>query len=229
GQWAVEEDGKGVRVEEGANPGEVFVMAAGSNEPTRVTHVYDALARDFRLPKSEAIQWKGADGASVEGLLFYPLDYQQGRKYPLAVQTHGGPQASDKFGFGSWGNYVEVLTAKGYAVLQPNYRGSTGYGDAFLRDMVGHYFKNAHLDVIAGVDEVIRRGIADPDTLVKMGWSGGGHMTNKIITFTDRFKAASAGAGAAIWVKIFALGPSRPHQTPAVSRTPGRKHMATSA
>ena len=89
---------------------------------------------------------------TVEGLLYYPLDYQPGKRYPLAVQTHGGPQASDKFGFGGSQNYVAVLTAKGYAVLQPNYRGSTGYGDDFLRDMVGHYFKNAHLDVLAGVD-----------------------------------------------------------------------------
>src|SRR5206468_7860461 len=101
------------------------------------THVFDAQARDFKLPNAEAIQWKGADGVTVEGLLFYPLDYQPGQKYPLVVQTHGGPQASDKFGFGSWSNYVPVLTGKGYAVLQPNYRGSTGYGDAFLRDMVG--------------------------------------------------------------------------------------------
>ena len=88
-----------------------------------------------------------------------------------------------------------MLAGKGYVGLQPNYRGSTGYGDAFLRDMVGHYFQNAHLDVMAGVDELIRRGIADPDRMVKMGWSAGGHMTNKIITFTDRFKAASSGAG----------------------------------
>jgi dipeptidyl aminopeptidase/acylaminoacyl peptidase len=97
-----------------------------------------------------------------------------------------------------------VLAGKGYAVLQPNYRGSTGYGDPFLRDMIGHYFQNAHLDVMTGVDEVIRRGIADPDKLVKMGWSGGGHMTNKIITFTDRFKAAASGAGAANWISMYA-------------------------
>src|SRR2546427_442177 len=83
--------------------------------------------------------------------------------------------------FGGWGDYVQVLTAKGYAVLHPNYRGSTGTGDAFTRDMVGHYFKNAHLDVMAGVDKTIAMGIADPTRLVKMGWSGGGHMTNKLI------------------------------------------------
>ncbi len=118
--------------------------------------------------------------------------------------THGGPQASDKFSFGRCGNEMQVLAGKGYVVLQPNYRGSTGYGDPFLRDMVGHYFQNAHLDVMTGVDEVIRRGIADPDRMVKMGWSGGGHMTNKIITFTDRFKAAASGAGAANWISMYA-------------------------
>jgi len=203
----------------------VFVIATGSSSPAQVTHVFDSLAREYKLPKAEAIQWKGADGATVEGILYYPIDYQPGQKYPLAVQTHGGPQASDKFGFGSWGNYVQVLTAKGYAVLQPNYRGSTGYGDAFLRDMVGHYFKNAHLDVMTGVDEVIKRGIADPDRLVKMGWSGGGHMTNKIITFTDRFKAASAGAGAANWISMYAQSDVRTYRTPWFGGTPWQKNM----
>ena len=66
-------------------------------------------------------------GRTVEGLLFYPVGYQPGKRYPLAVQTHGGPQASDKFGFGFWEDYPEALAAKGYAVLQPNYRGRTGY------------------------------------------------------------------------------------------------------
>jgi dipeptidyl aminopeptidase/acylaminoacyl peptidase len=93
-----------------------------------------------------------------------------------------------------------VLASHGYIVLQPNYRGSTGYGDDFLRDMVGGYFRQSHLDVMAGVDYLIDQGIADPDRLVKMGWSAGGHMTNKIITFTNRFKAASSGAGAVNWI-----------------------------
>ena len=87
-----------------------------------------------------------------------------------------------------------MLAAKGYAVLRPNYRGSTGYGDPFLRDMVGHYYQNAHLDVMTGADHVIELGVADGERMAKMGWSGGGHMTNKIITHTDRFKAASLGS-----------------------------------
>jgi dipeptidyl aminopeptidase/acylaminoacyl peptidase len=115
---------------------------------------------------------------------------------------------------------VPVLAARGYAVLKPNYRGSTGYGNPFLRDMVGHYFQNAHLDVMAGVDHVIKMGVADPDRLVKMGWSAGGHMTNKIITFTDRFKAASSGAGAANWVSMYAQSDQRHYRTPWFGGTP---------
>jgi dipeptidyl aminopeptidase/acylaminoacyl peptidase len=207
--------------QEMTSPGEVWIMHA--SEPRKVTSVYGKLTRDFKLPRQERIEWKGADGVMVEGLLYYPLDYQQGKRYPLAVQTHGGPQASDKFGLGGTQNYVPVLAAKGYAVLQPNYRGSTGYGDDFLRDMVGHYFKNAHLDVLAGVDYLIQAGIADPDHMVKMGWSGGGHMTNKIITTTDRFKAASTGAGAADWVSMYAQSDVRTYRTPWFGGTPWQK------
>jgi dipeptidyl aminopeptidase/acylaminoacyl peptidase len=115
---------------------------------------------------------------------------------------------------------VQVLTGKGFVVLRPNYRGSTGYGNAFLRDMVGGYFRNAHLDVIAGVDALVARGIADPDRLVAMGWSAGGHMTNKLITFTNRFKAASSGAGAANWVSMYAQSDIRSYRTPWFGGTP---------
>lgn len=212
------------------SPGEIWVMGAdGGSAPHKVTSAYQSLQSSFKLPKQEKIQWKGEDGATVEGLLYYPLDYQKGKRYPLVVQTHGGPQASDKFGFGGGQNYVAVLAAKGYAVLQPNYRGSTGYGDAFLRDMVGHYFQNAHLDVLAGVDYLINQGIADPDHLVKMGWSGGGHMTNKIITVTDRFKAAAAGAGAADWVSMYAQSDVRTYRTPWFGGTPWQKDAPIAA
>jgi dipeptidyl aminopeptidase/acylaminoacyl peptidase len=183
-----------------ANAGDVFTMTTGA--PTQVSHVFDRYARDFRLPRQEKV------------------DYQPGQRYPLVVQTHGGPQASDKFGFGRWANYTQVLAAKGYVVLQPNYRGSTGYGDPFLRDMVGHYFVNAHLDVMTGVDALIARGLVDGERMAKMGWSGGGHMTNKIITFTDRFKAAASGAGAANWTSMYAQSDVRTYRTPWFGGTP---------
>jgi dipeptidyl aminopeptidase/acylaminoacyl peptidase len=228
--YSPESDQHVLTVDDPESPGDVALLPAGGGTPRQVSHVFDHLARDFRLPRQERIEWKGADGTTIEGLLFYPLDYEAGRRYPLVVQTHGGPQSSDQYGFsGGWGSYVQVLTAKGYAVLKPNYRGSTGYGDRFLRDMVGHYFRNAHLDVMAGVDEVIALGVADPERLAKMGWSAGGHMTNKIITFTDRFKAASSGAGAANWISMYAESDVRLYRTPWFGGTPWQKNAPIDA
>ena len=204
------------------NPGEVWTLKG--QKLHRVTHIYDYLRREFLLPRQEAVQWKGKDGVTVEGILVYPLDYQPGKRYPVVVHTHGGPASSSKFGFPSWSRYDQVLAAKGYAVLLPNYRGSTGYGDDFLRDMVGHYFHQSHLDVMAGVDYIIDRGIADPERLAKRGWSAGGHMTNKIITFTDRFKAASSGAGAVNWISMYAQSDVRIYRTPWFGGTPWQKN-----
>jgi dipeptidyl aminopeptidase/acylaminoacyl peptidase len=205
------------------NPGEVFLLASGSTAPRQVTHIFDFVDREYLLPREEKIQWKGADGVTVEGILTYPLDYQEGKRYPLAVKTHGGPRSSDMLSFSSWSTYRPVLAAKGYAILQPNYRGSTGYGDEFLRNMVLHYFDQSHLDVMAGVDHLVSLGIADPNRMVKMGWSAGGHMTNKIITFTDRFKAASSGAGAANWISMYSQSDVRDGRTPWFGGTPWQK------
>ena len=96
------------------NSGDLHRMAEGGGELTKVTGVFDYLAETFRLPRQEAIRWSGEDGVEVEGLLYYPLDYQEGTRYPLVVQTHGGPRSSDKFGFGRWSSYVPVLAARGY-------------------------------------------------------------------------------------------------------------------
>ena len=164
----------------------------------------------------------------IEGLLFYPTDYVAGRRYPLVVQMHGGPADSDKFGAepGLLLNYFPVLTGHGYAVLRPNYRGSTGYGNAFLRDVVGGYFRNMQLDVMAGVDALVKRGIADPDRLVVMGWSAGGHLTNKLVTMTTRFKAASAGAGVANWTSMYAQTDARANRTVWFGGTPVAEERA---
>jgi len=204
-----------------ARASEVHTLpAAGGAEPKRVTSVFDYVDKQFKIARQERFTWKGADGQQVEGILYYPVDYQKGQRYPLIVYTHGGPAASDKFGFTS---DAQVYAGKGYAVLKPNYRGSTGYGDPFLRDMVNGYFKQSHLDVMTGADAVIAMGLADPNKLVKMGWSAGGHMTNKIITFTDRFKAASSGAGAANWISMYAQSDHREFRTPWFNGTPWQK------
>ncbi len=196
------------------SPGDIWTMDGRGRGHRQVTHVFDYIAGTFRLPRVEAIRWPGEDGVSVEGLLFYPNDYVEGERYPLVVQTHGGPASSDKFSCCSSGDYAQKLTAMGYMVFQPNYRGSTGYGDDFLRDMVPGYFDQAHRDVMAGVDHLIEHGLVDGDRMAKMGWSAGGHMTNKIITFTDRFAAAASGAGAANWISMYAQSDVRFYRTP---------------
>jgi dipeptidyl aminopeptidase/acylaminoacyl peptidase len=200
-------------------PGEIYRVSDG-RPATRVTQVFAYVERQFRTTRQERITWKGADGHTVEGILFYPLDYKAGQRYPLIVYSHGGPAESDKVSFSS---DAQVYAAKGYAVLKPNYRGSTGYGDAVLRDVVKGYFKQAHLDVMTGTDAVIAMGVADPDKLAKMGWSAGGHMTNKIITFTDRFKAASSGAGAANLISLYAQSDVRESRTAWFGGTPWQK------
>ena len=202
------------------NAGDIHRLPAEGGEMTKVTSVFDYLDETFELPIQKAVRWPGEDGVEVEGILYLPLGYEEGQRYPIVVQTHGGPAASDKFGFGRWSSYVQVLAARGYAVFKPNYRGSTGYGDDFLRDMVGHYFRQAHLDVMTGVDYLIAEGIADGDRMAKMGWSGGGHMTNKIITHTDRFKAASSGAGAVNWISMYGQSDVRIYRTPWFGGTP---------
>jgi dipeptidyl aminopeptidase/acylaminoacyl peptidase len=212
-----------VTVGNAVSPGDVHLLRG--NALTQLTRHYNYLQDTFLLPRQERVVWKGEDGVEVEGLLSYPLDYEPGKRYPLVTQTHGGPASADHYGLGTGPTrYHPVLAANGYAIFLPNYRGSTGYGDAFLRDMVGGYFRQSHLDVMTGIDHLIAKGIADPDRLIKMGWSAGGHMTNKLITFTDRFKAASSGAGAVNWIGMYAQSDVRTYRTPWFGGTPWQEN-----
>lgn len=217
--YAVETDAFVFTRNTAERPAEVHVAKAAGGSPTRVTAVFDDVPARFKVARQERITWKGQDGQVVDGLLYYPVDYQRGERYPLIVLTHGGPASADRFAFAP---EIQAYAGRGYAVLRPNYRGSTGYGDAFLREMSKGYFKQSHLDVLAGTDAVVAMGVADPSKLVKMGWSAGGHMTNKIVTFTDRFKAASSGAGAANWISMYAQSDIREFRTPWFGGTPWR-------
>lgn len=175
----------------------VFSIAAGGVAPTisQFTRVNPQIDR-WRIPLLSVVSWKAPDGATVEGVLELPHDHAPGSKpLPLVVDIHGGPTWSSKyrFEFNSYGR--TMYPAKGYALLSPNYRGSTGFGDKFLVDLIGRENDIEVRDILAGVDAMIERGIADPQKLAVIGWSNGGFLTNCLITRDPRFKAASSGAG----------------------------------
>lgn len=159
----------------------------------------------LRLAEYETLRWKSTDGQFVEGNLVYPIGYEKGKRYPLIVQLHGGPAGAYENNFsGSWSTYVHVLAANGYAVFQPNYRGSDNYGERFRMQIAGDYFRQGYDDIISGLDELVARGVADPAKLGMMGWSAGGHWSDWTLTHTDRFRAISTGAGAVDWISMYA-------------------------
>ncbi|UDF04881.1 S9 family peptidase [Asticcacaulis sp. AND118] len=191
------------------SPAELFTFDPRRLQSTQVTHLSDDLKTRFRLPRQEALRWVAPDGQALEGLVTYPLDYVPGKAYPLVVQNHGGPRSVDQFNIFSYGRLNPLLAARGIMTLSVNYRGGTAYGDTFLQGMNGGYFKYADKDVLSGIDELIRRGLADPERLGVMGWSAGGHMTNRLITTTDRFKAAASGAGTVDWTSMYLTSDTR--------------------
>jgi dipeptidyl aminopeptidase/acylaminoacyl peptidase len=170
-----------------------LVLYRPEAKPERITNVNPHID-DWILPQISLMKWAGAHGDMVEGILELPPDYNGEKKLPLIVEIHGGPTASEKFEFKFHISGRTALAAKGYALLSPNYRGSTGYGDKFITDLIGQENDIDVEDILKGVDHLIERGIADPQRLGVMGWSNGGFLTNCLIA-TNRFKAASSGAG----------------------------------
>ena len=150
----------------------------------------------WKLPQISLVTWNAPDGTQVEGILELPPDYtpDQG-PLPMVVELHGGPTAATLLRLRFWIYGRTLMAAKGYALLSPNYRGSTGYGDEFLTGLIGRENDVDVKDILSGVDAMVERGIADPERLGVMGWSNGGFLANAIITTTTRFKAASTGAG----------------------------------
>lgn len=160
-------------------------------------------AAQFALGAQEEISWKSKDGKMVGGILVKPVGYTPGERYPLIVAIHGGPQSADVLGFnGGYG--AQIYAGDGYAVLLPNYRGSTNYGEQHKWDIVGNYFQKGFEDIMTGVDKLIADGLVDGDKMGVLGWSAGGHWSNWILTHTDRFKAISSGAGTVNWISMYA-------------------------
>ena len=177
-------------------PREVHVTGLDAFRPVQLSSV----TADVPLPpmgRTELLAWEAPDGTPVEGLLTYPVGYEEGSQVPLILNVHGGP--AGVFAQSFTGNpsiyMIQYFAQEGMAVLRPNPRGSTGYGKEFRYANFMDWGYGDLSDLLAGVDEVIEMGVAHPDSLLLMGWSYGGYMTSFAVTQTDRFRAASMGAG----------------------------------
>ncbi|MCI0336943.1 MAG: S9 family peptidase [Acidobacteria bacterium] len=174
---------------------EVAYLSARIMVPVFLTHLNPQIEQ-FALGQVEAVKWRSNDGTEIEGLLVYPVGYQTGKRYPLVTYIHGGPESAYVRGFNaSWGAFPQIYAAHGYVVFMPNFRGSANYGAKFAQANAKLAGKVDYEDLLSGIDDLIKRGIADENRLAVAGWSYGGYLSAWLIGQTNRFKCAAYGAG----------------------------------
>jgi len=183
-------------------PGEVELIDLTTGKTTPVTRLNSKVS-EFAISQFKAITWKSKDGLEVEGMLWLPADYKPSAKLPLILSVHGGPAGAWDVSFRGINH---VYTGLGWAVLEPNVRGSATYGDALLRGNMRDIGGGDYQDLMTGVDKLIAEGVADPDHLAIRGWSYGGILGGWTLTQTTRFKAASLGAMVTDWSSEYAMG-----------------------
>ncbi len=181
-------------------PAEIFTTPASGAPMIRITHVNDAFMAKIKVVTPEYVKFKSKDGTTVAGYLYKPLDYVAGKKYPTLLIPHGGPVGAY---YGEFFHFWQLLAANGYVVLEPNPRGSSGYGQDFCKAIFADWGNKDYQDDMAMVEYAIAQGVADPDKLGVGGWSYGGISTDFIIAQTTRFKAAISGAGSAFFAALY--------------------------
>jgi dipeptidyl aminopeptidase/acylaminoacyl peptidase len=179
-------------------PAEIYLAESPDKlDQARPITSFNKLFAERDLPQGKPYRWKADDGTSVEGMLIYPPGKFEAKNLPMFTFIHGGPADADGNHFeADWYQWAALAATSGWLVFEPNYRGSTGYGDKFLEQIVPLIVSRPGKDILEGVDALVKDGIADPDHLAIGGYSYGGYMTNWLITQTTRFKAAVTGAGA---------------------------------
>jgi len=175
---------------------DLFLVSSQAAQPKRLTNINDKLFPELNLTPPEEIWYQSFDGRRIQAWVQKPPDFDPHEKYPLILNIHGGPHAAYGYVFF---HEMQWMAAKGYVVLYPNPRGSTSYGEAFGNIIQYHYPGDDFRDLMAGVDELIRRGYIDEKHMGVTGGSGGGLLTNWTITHTDRFAAAVSQRDIADW------------------------------
>jgi dipeptidyl aminopeptidase/acylaminoacyl peptidase/formylglycine-generating enzyme required for sulfatase activity len=171
--------------------------------PVQVTKLNENLIKNRIFAKTEVVSWKGANDEQVEGILYYPDNYEAGKKYPLVTGIHGGPSGHDSDAWAdSWAYPTNLFTQRGAFVLKPNYHGSNNYGLKWVESICcGKYYDLETPDINAGVDDLIAKGLVDADKVATMGWSNGSILSTSLLTtYPERYKVASVGAGDIEWI-----------------------------
>ena len=183
------------------SPGDVFAgLSNGSNE-RRLTEINGDLLADIELASPDRILYQSEDGTEIEGWVLTPRGYDAARRaYPMVLTIHGGPHGAYGYNFSF---EHQLLAANGYVVLYTNPRASTGYGEEFRWGTWGGWGFNDYDDIMAGVDHTLEHYAVDPERMGVTGYSYGGYMTNWVITHTDRFSGAIAGASISNWVSDY--------------------------
>ncbi|HZI60324.1 MAG TPA: S9 family peptidase [Pyrinomonadaceae bacterium] len=184
----------------GGNAKGTEIYVVDGDKLRQLTKQNDALFAELDLGITEEVGFKSKDGTQVNALLTYPVGYVKGTKVPLLLRIHGGPNSQDQHSFSL---ERQMFAAHGYAVLAVNYRGSAGRGSKFSKAIFADWGNYEVQDLLAGVDHVIKMGVADPDRLGIGGWSYGGILTDYVIATDNRFKAATSGAGVAFTIAFY--------------------------
>ncbi len=182
---------------------EIYLTPVDTFSPRRLTAMSDQI-EPFVLGTREVVAWKSKDGATIEGVLIKPADFDPRKRYPLLCVIHGGPTGIDRPTAIDTRYYpADIWAARGALVLKVNYRGSAGYGEKFRTLNVRNLGVGDAWDVLSGVDALVAKGWVDPARVASMGWSQGGYISAFLTTSTRRFKAISVGAGISDWATYY--------------------------
>ncbi len=166
----------------------------------------NAYLQEKPMPDAEVVEWTGAEGDTVNGILYYPLDYEEGRQYPLVTVIHGGPSGVDLDAWRlGWTVYAPLWAQRGAFVFRPNYHGSSHHGLEFVESIKGRYYELEIPDIVSGIDYLAEeRGLVDRDSLGVIGWSNGAILAIQLtVEHPEMFKVAAPGAGDVNWISDY--------------------------
>lgn len=198
GTYDISRDGSRIALLKGSaqSPPDLYTIERGLLGKTRRLTDVNGWLGGHELPEARIVNWTSRDGTGIEGVLFLPPGYEEGKLYPAVLNIHGGPKWAWWYGWhGTWHEWAIPLACRGFVVLLPNPRGSMAYGVGFARANFDDWGGGDYEDILAGADFLVEEGFADPDRIGIAGWSYGGYMSSWAVTQTRRFAAAVVGAG----------------------------------